>query len=91
VLAQQTDYAGAIACYNKGLQIDPNLAVGHLYLGLALMYSGDLAGAKQALTQALKLFPPAHPGYGLAQQQLQQCEKLLHGQKGPARESPFGP
>jgi Flp pilus assembly protein TadD len=51
----QKKYPEALACAREALRGDPKYADVHALLGLALQRTGDLAGARAALTEAARL------------------------------------
>src|SRR5262249_48014896 len=46
------DFAGAIAAYQKAIEIDPNNALGHYFLGEAQLAAGSLVEAEAAWNRA---------------------------------------
>jgi tetratricopeptide (TPR) repeat protein len=46
------DFAGAIAAYQKAIELDPNNALGHYYLGEAQLAAGSLVEAEAAWNRA---------------------------------------
>jgi tetratricopeptide (TPR) repeat protein len=46
------DFAGAIAAYQKAIEIDPNAGIGHYYLGEAQLAAGNLVEAEAAWNRA---------------------------------------
>jgi superkiller protein 3 len=63
------DRDGAIACYQKAIDLDPKDYVAHYSLGNALLAKGDLDGAIASFQKALALDPKfawAHTGLGNA-------------------------
>jgi tetratricopeptide (TPR) repeat protein len=46
------DFAGAIAAYQKAIELDPNNALGHYYLGEAQLAAGSLIEAEAAWSRA---------------------------------------
>jgi tetratricopeptide (TPR) repeat protein len=46
------DFAGAVAAYQKAIEIDPNNGLGHYYLGEAQLAAGNLIEAEAAWTRA---------------------------------------
>jgi tetratricopeptide (TPR) repeat protein len=70
-LHHQGDLSRAIACYRKGLDLDPKNALAHYNLGLALKDKADWKGAIACFNKALALDPknaPAHNNLGKALQ-----------------------
>jgi Flp pilus assembly protein TadD len=68
-LADQRDYAGAIAHYRKALDLDPKNALAHGNWGVALAEQQDYAAAIEYFRQALDLdpgFASAHRNWGVA-------------------------
>ncbi|MFZ0594170.1 MAG: tetratricopeptide repeat protein [Bryobacteraceae bacterium] len=51
------DYHGAIADIKKAIEMNPNLPDVYSYYGLALLYTGDQAGSKQAFEKELEHNP----------------------------------
>src|SRR5689334_21433305 len=65
--AQQKSWDQAITNYRKALELQPNDALTHYDLALALKYKGDNAGALQEFQTAVSLTPKsadAHYGLG---------------------------
>jgi len=54
---QSKNYAEAINCARAAIIADPVFSEGHALLGLALEQTGDLTGARAALTEAARLDP----------------------------------
>jgi tetratricopeptide (TPR) repeat protein len=52
-----SDYPGALADLQKAVELNPNLPDVYAYFGLALMSTGDQAGAQKAFEQAVKNDP----------------------------------
>lgn len=55
--AARGDWKRAIERFKKAVEYDPEYANGHYYLGVAMFWNGDKAGAKKELEQALQYFP----------------------------------
>ncbi len=55
VYLRQKKYADAIVCAHAALKANPKLSSGHAVLGLVLQQTGDLSGARAALTEAARL------------------------------------
>jgi tetratricopeptide (TPR) repeat protein len=53
VRIERRDYPDAITQLNEAIATDSGRAVAHLWLGFALLETGDLAGAERELTKAL--------------------------------------
>lgn len=89
VLKAQGDLSGALAAYDKVLQIDPTLAAGHYNRGLTLRARGDLQGAVAAYKSAIALNPnyaEAYQNLGVALLKLgRQAESLTAFQQAIAR------
>ncbi|MEO2088916.1 MAG: hypothetical protein ABGY75_05390, partial [Gemmataceae bacterium] len=68
---------GAILAYWRAAELDPKVAVSHGALGQALLARGEFAEARQVTARCTEMLPQGHPMRGAAQQQLQQCERLL--------------
>jgi hypothetical protein len=65
-LLEQFKYPEASAAFRRALGIDASLAIAHLNLSLALLYSQDLPGAAAEATEAARLLPSApQPQYVL--------------------------
>src|SRR5215475_4824681 len=65
--ARQKSWDQAIANYRKALELEPNDALTHYDLALALKYKGDTAHAIEEFQTALRLKPKwadAHYGLG---------------------------
>ena len=56
-LLEQFKYPEAAAAFTDAVRLAPSLGLAHLNLGLALFYSGDLAGAAREETEAARLLP----------------------------------
>ena len=56
-LLQKKSYTEAINCARAAINADPAYSEGHALLGLALEQTGDLPGARAALTEAARLDP----------------------------------
>ena len=61
VLAAQEQMPLAIAEYRRALELYPDFAMGHYYLGLALM-KNDLLAARKAFREVVRLAPEAEIG-----------------------------
>ena len=57
IYRQQERYAEAIACARDAIKADPIFSNAQAMLGLALRDSGDIPGARVALTEAARLDP----------------------------------
>src|ERR1700747_1798600 len=72
--AQQKSWDQAIANYRKALELEPNNALTHYNLALALKYKGDARQAVDEFQAALRLkskWADAHYGLGAAHYDLQ--------------------
>jgi serine/threonine-protein kinase len=76
-LSAKKQLDAAIAEYQKAIEIDPKFAAAHYNLGVALLTQGRFDEARTAARHCLELFPDRDPGKALANQLLQQCERLL--------------
>src|ERR1700689_5188283 len=68
-LARSKSWEQAVAAYRKLLELDPNDAVTHYDLALALKYKGDTKQAVEEFEAAIRLKPvwaEAHFGLGAA-------------------------
>lgn len=54
---QVNDFSGALTDLQKAVELNPNLPDVYAYYGLALMSTGDQAGAQKAFEQAIKSDP----------------------------------
>jgi Flp pilus assembly protein TadD len=50
-------YTDAIACAQEAIRLDPKISTAHVMLGFALQETGDISGARVALTEAARLDP----------------------------------
>ncbi len=65
-LLEQFKYPEAAAALGQALTIDASLAIAHVNLSIALLYSQDLPGARREATEAARLMPSApQPPYVL--------------------------
>jgi len=81
-LARSKSWEDAIAAYRKALELDPNDALTHYDLALALKYKGDTKQAVEEFEAAIRLKPgwaEAHFGLGATLYD-------LHDQAGALRE-----
>jgi cytochrome c-type biogenesis protein CcmH/NrfG len=53
----QQNWEEAIVQARSAIKADPTLAITHAMLGAALQKTGDIAGARAALTEAVRLDP----------------------------------
>jgi tetratricopeptide (TPR) repeat protein len=53
----QSRYAPAIAAFRRAMELNPNFAMAHGWLGGALAYDGQSDAALEALTQAMRMSP----------------------------------
>lgn len=94
VMIERKQYAEAQAQLKEALQIDPTRAVGHLWLGIIHLNTGDLQGAERELTRALIMGSPelAEAHYYLAQVYLKRGDPAEAGRAFRAYldESPKG-
>ena len=54
---EQYDFAAGAAAFRQALQIDPDLAIARLNLGIALFYGGDADAARREIEAARPLLP----------------------------------
>jgi Flp pilus assembly protein TadD len=76
-LAAEGQLDEAIAALEKAVELDRNDAQTQGNFGMALLGRGRFAEAQAATRACLKLLPQGDPLRKLADQQLQQCERLL--------------
>jgi predicted Zn-dependent protease len=55
VYLDQGKHAEAIACARSAIGAEPKFSNGHAFLGRSLQQAGDIAGARAALTEAVRL------------------------------------
>ncbi len=71
-LSALEDTSGAVAAFQRTVELDPSQPKNHYNLGLALQAFGDQAGARRHFSQALTL----DPSYEQAAQRLRELETL---------------
>jgi tetratricopeptide (TPR) repeat protein len=74
-------YSEALACFDRALQLKPDMAVAHLGRGAALLHLGQLEQALANLGQAVRLAPKsaqAHNALGVALEQVNRLADARH-------------
>jgi tetratricopeptide (TPR) repeat protein len=54
IYLNQKKYAEAIACAREAIKADPKFATAHAMLGDLLLRTGDIPGARAAITEAVR-------------------------------------
>jgi tetratricopeptide (TPR) repeat protein len=81
-LRDKGDLDGAIACYQKAIDLDPTFNLAHNNLGYSLAAKGDLDGAIACYQKALELDPKLAQAWGATGMTL-----LTQGRYAEAREA----